>query len=109
MAKARKDLFNKQQQDLAELAKALSHPARIAILEHLAARNVCVCGELVDVVPLSQATVSQHLKVLKDARLVTGQVDGPKSCYCVDWAKLKSAQEAIASWFEKAEALNTCC
>ncbi len=109
MAKARKDLFSAEQQELASIAKALSHPARIAILEQIAARNMCICGDLVDAVPLSQSTVSQHLKVLREAGLITGEIEGPKSCYCVDWAKLKEAQTAIMGWFSKAEEMNACC
>ncbi len=109
MAKAQSDRFSTQQQSLADLAKALSHPARIAILEVLAARNVCICGELVAELPLSQATVSQHLKVLKEAGLVIGEIDGPKSCYCVDWSKLANAQSAIATWFSKTDALKANC
>ena len=69
---------------LAGLAKALGHPARLAILRVLATRQTCICGEIVDVLPLAQATVSQHLKVLKDAGLIHGETEGPRSCYCLD-------------------------
>ena len=69
---------------LAAACKALSHPARLAILQLLAKRGSCICGEIVDVMPLSQATVSQHLKVLREAGLVQGTIDGPRSCYCID-------------------------
>ena len=71
-------------EELARLAKALGHPARIAILRTLNERRECVCGEIVETMPLAQATVSQHLKVLKEAGLVQGEVDGPRVCYCVD-------------------------
>ena len=70
-----------QDQALAELARALSHPARVAIVRHLATAGACVCGEIVSVLPLAQATVSQHLKVLKEAGFVQGEVDGPRTCY----------------------------
>ena len=70
--------------ELALLAKALGHPARVAILRLLMARGECVCGQIVDLLPLAQATVSQHLKVLKEAGLIQGEVDGPRVCYCVD-------------------------
>jgi len=70
--------------ELAQYAAALAHPARIAILKTLAERKECVCGEIVDVLPLAQSTVSQHLKVLKEAGLIQGEVDGPKVCYCVN-------------------------
>ena len=65
---------------LARTCKALSHPARLAILQTLAQRGTCICGEIVDVLPLSQATVSQHLKVLREAGLIRGEIDGPRSC-----------------------------
>ncbi|WP_428262979.1 ArsR/SmtB family transcription factor [Haliangium sp.] len=69
---------------LARLAKALGHPARVAIIRLLVRREGCVCGEIVDELPLAQSTVSQHLKQLKDAGLVRGEVDGPRVCYCVE-------------------------
>jgi DNA-binding transcriptional ArsR family regulator len=71
-------------EELARLAKALGHPARIAIIRLLLRRNACICGEIVHELPLAQSTVSQHLKQLKDAGLVQGEVDGPRVCYCVD-------------------------
>jgi len=102
-------LFPDALASLAEQAKALSHPARLAILEHLAARDTCLCGDLVDVLPLAQATVSQHLKVLKAAGLVKGEVDGPRSCYCLDRDALASLQEALQSFFHVALADAPCC
>ncbi len=76
--------FADADQQLATLAKALGHPARVAIVRLLAQRRACVCGELVLELPLSQSTVSQHLKELKVAGLVHGEVDGPRVCYCLD-------------------------
>ena len=70
--------------ELALLAKALGHPARVQILRLLLARDSCFCGEIVDQFPLAQATVSQHLKVLKDAGLIIGEIDGPRTCYCAE-------------------------
>jgi DNA-binding transcriptional ArsR family regulator len=78
------DQFKKADVRLAEIAKALAHPARIAILKELARRNECVCGQIVDVIPLAQSTVSQHLKELKDIGMIKGEIDGPRSCYCID-------------------------
>ena len=69
---------------LAEKLKALAHPARLAILRTLANRGRCVCGEVVEVMPLAQATVSQHLKILKEAGLIQGRIEGRNSCYCLD-------------------------
>lgn len=78
--------FTEAEQQLAALAKALGHPARVAIVRLLAQRRACVCGELVLELPLSQSTVSQHLKELKAAGLVQGEIDGPRVCYCLDAA-----------------------
>jgi ArsR family transcriptional regulator len=83
-------------EELAALARALSHPARVAIVRHLATTGMCVCGEIVSVLPLAQATVSQHLKVLKEAGLVQGEVDGPRTCYCVNPETLKRFQSLAA-------------
>lgn len=85
-------------EQLAALAKALGHPARVAILRLLHRREGCVCGEIVDELPLAQSTVSQHLKLLKEAGLVRGEVDGPRVCYCVEPGAvglLKSLVEAL--------------
>jgi len=71
-------------EELATLAKALGHPARVRILRLLARKEMCVCGDIVDELPLAQSTVSQHLKVLKDAGLIRGDVDGPRTCYCIE-------------------------
>lgn len=84
---------------LADLARALSHPARLAILQTLATRGTCICGEIVEVLPLAQATVSQHLKVLKEAGLVRGEIDGPRSCYCLDPETLARAEAAFGAFF----------
>ena len=78
MAYPRSEAFVERQLDLAEAARALGHPGRLAILEVLASRNTCNCGELVDEIPLAQATVSQHLKVLKSAGLIQGTIEGPR-------------------------------
>lgn len=77
------------QQELAALAKALGHPARVRILRILLARQACVCGEIVHELPLAQATVSQHLKVLRESGLVQGEIDGPRVCYCVNRERLE--------------------
>ncbi len=81
--------------DMARLAKAIGHPARVAILKLLIARGECVCGAIVDELPLAQATVSQHLKVLKEAGLVQGEIDGPRVCYCVNPAGVRRLKELI--------------
>lgn len=85
MVTNKREVFDAAEVSLAGFAKALAHPARVAILKTLARRSTCVCGELVDVLPLAQATVSQHLKELKNAGLIKGEIDGTKSCYCINW------------------------
>ncbi len=89
MAINKKTEFTALDQKLADMAKAMSHPARIAILRILAQNNTCICGEIVEVMPLAQATVSQHLKELSNAGLINGTVDGKKSCYCINWDAFK--------------------
>ena len=84
---------------LADALKALAHPARLAIVETLAARGTCVCGEVVDELPLAQSTVSRHLQVLKGAGLIRGEVDGPRSCYCLDLDALTRLRAATDAFF----------
>ncbi len=82
-------------EELAALAKAIGHPARVQIIRLLGTRVSCVCGEIVDQLPLAQSTVSQHLKVLKDAGLVRGEIDGPRICYCLDPRNLRRLRALI--------------
>ncbi len=111
MAIHKKDKFLQKDQDLAAFAKALAHPARIAILKLLAQKNECICGEIVDVLPLSQSTVSQHLKELKSAGLITGVVDGPRSCYCINWKAFEKFMGEFSFLFNKLKFQNekACC
>ena len=111
MAFHKKEAFGKKEQELAEFAKALSHPARIAILKVLAQKNECICGEIVDVLPLAQSTVSQHLKELKNAGLIQGTLDGPRSCYCIDWKAFEKFSNDLSSLFTNLKVKNekACC
>ena len=84
MGLTKTDSFTKKQNELAVLAKALGHPARIAIIEYLTRAQSCVCGDIVNELPLSQSTVSQHLKELKSAGLIKGTIEGPSVCYCIN-------------------------
>ncbi len=95
MPATKTELFKAKDVRIAALAKALAHPARIAILRELAKRNECVCGEIVEMIPLAQATVSQHLKELKTAGLIKGEVDGSRSCYCVDHDGVRSLIDTL--------------
>jgi ArsR family transcriptional regulator, arsenate/arsenite/antimonite-responsive transcriptional repressor len=103
------DIFTQKEQELALLAKALSHPARIAILKVLAQKNECICGDIVLEIPLAQSTVSQHLKELKEAGLIKGTIDGAKSCYCINKTNLKKFQTTINSLFENINEKINCC
>lgn len=109
MASPKLTAFGTEENELAELAKALGHPARIAILKELAQRKVCVCGEIVEVLPLAQSTVSQHLKELKAAGLIQGTVEGAKSCYCINWDMIRRLQDLIGSFIEYTGDGTSCC
>lgn len=111
MAIHKKDEFSLKEQELAAFAKAMSHPARIAILKVLAQRNECICGQIVDVLPLAQSTVSQHLKELKNAGLIDGTIDGPRSCYCINWKAFEKFKDEFSFLFNKLKTQNekSCC
>jgi ArsR family transcriptional regulator, arsenate/arsenite/antimonite-responsive transcriptional repressor len=83
-------------EDLAKLAWAIAHPARVRIVRLLLSRTACVCGEIVDEMPLAQSTVSQHLKILKQSGLVQGEIDGPRVCYCINQQALQSLKTLVA-------------
>lgn len=91
----------------AEIARALGHPARIAILKILADRNTCFCGDITEILPLAQSTVSQHLKALKSAGLITGTVEGVKTCYCLNPEGIKELKETLSELSN--ELIKTCC
>ena len=109
MAFQKKEEFSLKEQSLAAIAKALSHPARIAILNVLAKKNQCICNEIVEVLPLAQSTVSQHLKELRNAGLINGEVDGSRSCYCINWKAFEKFNNEFNSLFEKLKEVNTKC
>jgi len=88
---------SKADEELAALAKAVGHPARVQIMRLLVRREVCVCGDIVDELPLAQSTVSQHLKVLKQAGLIRGDIDGPRVCYCIEPRVLRRLKALIGS------------
>ena len=83
-------------EDLAKLSWALAHPARVRIVRLLLSRKSCMCGEIVERMPLAQSTVSQHLKILKESGLIQGEVDGPKVCYCINPSMLQTLKSLIA-------------
>ncbi|HAO98955.1 MAG TPA: transcriptional regulator [Fibrobacteres bacterium] len=110
MAQRKEQGFTREDRRLADTAKALGHPARIAILRTLAKRGTCICGELVEGLPLAQSTVSQHLKALKQVGLISGTVEGPKSCYCVNAKTLSSLGGSLSALVDGLhQDLSKCC
>ncbi len=105
----KRDEFNVKENELADFANAISHPARVAILKVLAKKEDCICGEIVEVLPLAQSTVSQHLKELLNAGLITGRVDGVKSCYCIDWKNFERFEKTFSEFFARTNANNPAC
>lgn len=108
MGLTKTDGFTKTQIDVAAFAKALGHPARIAILQFLAKQKSCICGDIVEELPLSQSTVSQHLKELKDVGLIKGNVEGPSVCYCIDEKNWDKVKKVLAGLFEDYDPKNCC-
>lgn len=109
MALNKKAEFSEADQKIADLAKTLGHPARIAILRILAEKNTCICGEIVEVLPLAQSTVSQHLKELLSANLIKGTVDGLKSCYCINWETMNTFSSELEFLFKDLLSQTKCC
>ena len=109
MAQNKKDEFSKSENELADFANAISHPARVAILKQIADRETCICGEIVEVLPLAQSTVSQHLKELLKAGLIKGEVEGTKSCYCINWKTFEKFERTFNEFFAKTKTNNPKC
>lgn len=110
MGATKSDHFTEDQNQLAVLTKALGHPARIAIIQYLLKVNACICGDIVNELPLSQPTVSQHLKELKNAGLIKGNIEGNAICYCINevgFEKIKFFFTQVDSHIEKRK--NECC
>lgn len=101
--------FTIKDNKIAKYAKALGHPARVAILQLLIKNQACVCGDIVDDLPLSQSTVSQHLKELKEAGLIKGDIEGAKVCYCIDEKEWENAKNYLNSLFEGYTSKTKCC
>src|SRR6201994_3488618 len=101
--------FTAEQNRLATMLKALAHPARIAILQHIISANACICGDLVEELGLAQATISQHLKELKNAGIIQGTIEGVSVCYCIEPKAWKLLQKELNGLFSSYEVKNTCC
>jgi ArsR family transcriptional regulator len=106
MGLTKKTSFGSRENQIAEVAKALAHPARVAILEFLAKQAVCICGDIVDQIPLSQATVSQHLAELKRVGLIKGEIEGPRVCYCIDQKAWDEARQLLTQFLTE---VKNCC
>ena len=106
MGLSKKESFTAKQNRIADLAKALAHPARVAIVEFLASKDACICGDIVDELPLSQATVSQHLAELKRVGLIKGEIEGPRVCYCIDKNAWDEAKQLLSQFLSD---VKKCC
>lgn len=109
MGLAKIDEFTLLENRIAKYAKALGHPARVAILRLLLKRQACVCGDIVDELPLSQSTVSQHLKELKNAGLIKGEIEGVRTCYCIDEAEWDKAKKCLVELMQTPLTTTRCC
>jgi DNA-binding transcriptional ArsR family regulator len=101
--------FTSKENKTAVYAKAFAHPARIAILKLLIQKQNCICGDIVDELPLSQSTVSQHLKELKEAGLIKGEIEGVKTGYCINEKEWANAKKYLSELFELQIKSNNCC
>jgi ArsR family transcriptional regulator, zinc-responsive transcriptional repressor len=109
MGATKTSLFTAEQNDLALILKALAHPARIAILQHLAKAENCICGDLVEELGLAQPTISQHLKELKNAGFIRGTVEGVSVCYCIDIPMWERSKEILDALFTQIRTKQSCC
>lgn len=109
MGVSKTEHFSDKQNEIATLAKALGHPARIAIIDYLLKVNTCICGDIVNELPLAQPTVSQHLKELKNAGIIKGNIEGTAICYCIDEAALEKIASYFSLIFTRLAEKKNCC
>lgn len=109
MGLAKTEEFTVKENRIAQFAKALAHPARVAIVQLLLKKQACICGDIVDELPLSQSTVSQHLKELKNAGIIKGDIDGVTTCYCIDEKVWKEAKSYLGSLLNTSVINKDCC
>ena len=107
MGLTKTQIFTDKQNDLAQFFKVLGHPARIAILEHVASQDACICNDLVEEIGLAQATISQHLKELKSIGLLKGDIEGKRMCYCINVERWNNIQEELNRFFNTTK--SNCC
>lgn len=109
MGLTKTELFSEQDNKIAQFAKVMGHPARVAILRYLFELNSCVCGDLVEEIGLAQPTISQHLKELKQAGLIQGTIEGTRVCYCIHPEKWQEMQTLLADFLNGGISANNCC
>lgn len=109
MGVTKTELFTQRQNDLASLAKVLGHPARVAILDYLLMANQCINSDLVEELGLAQATISQHLRELKQAGILQGTIEGTSVCYCIEPKKWQLVKELFGNFFDGYKAQQSCC
>ena len=109
MGVTKTERFTQEQNDITILLKALAHPARIAIIEYLLSVDSCICNDIVDEIKLAQPTVSQHLKELKNAGIIQGEIDGKSICYCINPESFKKMEHFVDQIFHKIHQQNNCC
>lgn len=109
MGTTKAEIFNQKQNRLAAMFKALGHPARVAIIQHLIKANECICGDLVEELGLAQATISQHLKELKSVGLIKGSIEGTSICYCIDEKVWSQYRKELDSFFVPYKNQEGCC
>jgi DNA-binding transcriptional ArsR family regulator len=109
MGATKSEEFKLKENRIANYAKALAHPARIAIVNLLIKKNSCICSDIVEELPLSQSTISQHLKELKKAGFIKGDIDGVKVCYCIDSKEWNAAKERFDQLFDSYKGESSCC
>lgn len=109
MGATKTEYFTDKQNSIATILKALGHPARVAIMEYLVKVNACICGDIVNELPLAQPTVSQHLRELKNAGLIKGNIEGNSICYCIDEKVINIIKNYFSGISVKLEKRTTCC
>ncbi|HFK5574307.1 ArsR/SmtB family transcription factor [Elizabethkingia anophelis] len=109
MGTTKTDIYTDNHNRLASLFKALGHPARIAILQYIISQKACICNDLVEELGLAQATISQHLKELKNIGIIQGSIEGKSVCYCIDEKTWRQFQKELNTFFNQEVKINQCC
>jgi len=109
MGLTKSEIFTEEQNSIALIAKAIGHPARVAILQHLIKINACICGDLVEEIGLAQPTISQHLKELKNIGIIKGNIEGTSVCYCIDQANWEKMKILLSKFLNQDFNKTSCC